>query len=724
MTFPIRHILPLFIGTFGFAAAASAQFSPYGSATINTTATAAQTLASGTGTITSSGAISTTGSATSLTMSGTNTALVNNGSILNSGTARGLIADGSGLQITNGASGLIQTVANDAVRSSSAGTSITLTNYGTITANPNGTTTNPQQAIDWNSITTGANTVYNSGTINANGNDAVRPGVNGVVYNYAGASIASTNLTGNTSSDGIDAQTNSGVQVNNGGTIAGGRHGITGGNTTGTGAFTMAITNTSVIQGNNGSGVNIDGINGNETVTVVNSGTITGNGSALNPANGSTAAETAHDGDGVDVDGLVNLNNSGTIQSLNAINDTSEGVTVGGGTITNSGTILGTVNGTTNGTGTGKGITILGIDSVNPITAMYGNTTITNSGLIRGTSNSGITIGYSSTTPVIASGFTSTINNLAGGTIEGGGATAAAIQTGPDNDTINNAGKIIADGSNLAIDMGAGNNTLNVTGGGAAIVGNVSGGTGGTNALTITPGAGNKFAYAGSLSNFATVRIGASQTGADGTTTFSGGRVTLSGANTYTGTTTIYNGATLVANTPVATGSATGTGAVNVQNGGTLAGTGQVAGAVTLATGAVISPGDNGVGTLSLGSDLNVTGGSTFNDDLGSDGFHSDRLTLAGTLAFTGSGQLIFNLANAGGLMPGTYALVDFLSSTGLTTSSLSFGTVPDGFSGSFVLTGTEVSVTVNAVPEPSTWALLLGMALIAALVWRRQAQA
>ena len=718
MPLSFRRLFPLLAGTFSFAAVAPAQFSPYGSATINTSTTAAQTLASGTGTITSSGSINDAGTSVALTLSGTNTTLLNYGSIYNtnanatgSSTTRALRADGTNLQITNETGGVIQSTGDDTVRSSTAGTSITFTNNGTITA-LNTSTSSPQQAVDWNSITTGANTFNNYGTVQATGNDAIRPGVNGVVNNFSGGSITSANTTlaaaisaGNgLSSDGIDAQTNSGVQVTNSGTISGGRHGITGGNTTGTGAYAMSITNNAnaTIQGNNGSGVNIDGINGNEVVTVVNNGTITGNVTALN------SGETAHDGDGVDVDGLVNLTNTGTIQSLNAINDTSEGVTVGGGTIMNSGTILGTVNGTNNGTGTGKGITILGIDSVNPITAMYGNTVITNSGTIRGTTNSGITIGYSSTTPVTASGFTSTINNLPGGTIEGGGATAAAIQTGPDNDTINNSGAIIADTSNLAIDMGAGNNTLNITGGSASITGNVSGGTGGTNTLTISPGSGKTFTYSGSFSNFATTQI-------------QSGRVTFSGASTYTGTTTVASGATLVANTPAAAGSATGSGAVTVQSGGTLAGTGQVAGGVTVAGGGSLSPGDNGVGTLSLGSNLNVSNGSSLNYELGADELHSDRLTLAGTLAFSGSGQLTFNLTDDG-LMPGTYDLIDFASSTGLTTANLGFGTVPNGFSGTFVLTDTEISVVVNAVPEPSTWAMWVAAAVIL-LAWQRRTQ-
>ncbi len=92
----------------------------------------------------------------------------------------------------------------------------------------------------------------------------------------------------------------------------------------------MTITNYAgaTIQGDDGSGINLDGVDNTEQITITNHGTIQGDG-------------VTGDGDGVDVDGVVNLNNTGTIQSLNALNDTSEGVTVGGGTIINSGTIEG-----------------------------------------------------------------------------------------------------------------------------------------------------------------------------------------------------------------------------------------------------------------------------------------------------------------------------------------------------------------------------------------------
>ncbi len=89
----------------------------------------------------------------------------------------------------------------------------------------------------------------------------------------------------------------------------------------------------------------------------------------------------------------------------------------------------------------------------------------------------------------------------------GGGTSSAAIRTGADNDVVNNAGAIDGSSSGKAIDMGAGNNTLNVTGGSASIAGNVNGGAGGSNTMTMNLGTGNNFSYSGSLSNFNSVEL-------------------------------------------------------------------------------------------------------------------------------------------------------------------------------------------------------------------------
>ncbi|MGF6573256.1 outer membrane autotransporter protein [Paraburkholderia sp. GAS333] len=586
-----------------------------------TTTSTAQSLGAGgtTGTVDATGTLAVSGSTVAITVTGDAT-ITNNGTITQTGTGRA-IRDNTGgltLTVTNNAGATIQTADADVIQMNEPNSNITFYNAGTLTSL--NASAGGSQAIDFNAITTGTNILINTATglIQANEADAVRPGVNGYVYNDG--TIRSTNNPGSTDgSDGIDAQSNSGITIVNAttgtattpgtGLIEGARHGITGGNTdvTTDGTFTMSVTNNQggTIQGDNGSGINIDGFNGNEVVTIVNHGTITGNG-------------VTADGDGVDVDGLVNLTNTGTIKSLHAYDDTSEGVTVGGGTIVNSGTIEG-INSATNAdgtanTGTGRGITLAGLDKdpttgdAIPVQGIYGDTTVTNSGLIKGDSDSGIAVTGAATA------YSLTITNLAGGVIEGGGATAAAISTGAQNSTVIDYGTITADSSGRAVDLGSGNSTLEILGGAAVINGSISGGTG-TSTLTIIPGAGNSFTYHDSISNFASVSIGA-------------GTVTLYGASTYVGTTTL-SGGTLVLGNSSAIGSGqldtAGSGsAVVYLNGVALANTVSLGGDTTLEV--------NGTDTAAQNGAIGQSGGSYGIDKTG-----TGTLVLNGANTYTGT---------------------------------------------------------------------------------------
>ena len=517
------------------------------------------------------------------------------------------------------------------------------------------------QVVDFNAILSGANTVNNfaDGVMHAFEADAVRPGVNGIVTN-AGKIISST-MTGS-SSDGVDAQNNSGVQITNnaGGLIEGGRHGITGGAVDATVNFTMSVTNNSgaTIQGDNGSGINIDGFNANELVTVVNHGTITGNGHDIGDG-------ADHDGDGVDVDGLVHLTNTGTIRSLNAFSQPadgpafSEGMSVGGGTITNSGTIEGSVAaGNTNAVG--RGITLSGNDRPDggrdPI---YGDATVTNQagGLIQGDSDSGIAVVGAN-----ASGHKVTIDNQAGATIKGGGTTAAAIDASNsfDSVTITNAGKIDGSSSGKALVLSQNsNNKVTISGGAASVLGDMDGGAGGVNTLTFDIGAGNNFNYAGGVSNFATTEV-------------MSGTANLSGS---------------------------------------------IAGAVTVDAGAQLSPGASGVGALTVG-DMTLSTGSGLVIDLNPTTGESDVLNVKGTVALNGA-DLILDLLSA----PTRGESFDILTNDGIDPifGEFSEGTqvtgMFDGRAYSFRIdydfnadggaVGNDIRLT--AVPEPATW-LLTGL--------------
>ena len=488
-----------------------------------------------TGTVTATGVLTIGGGTVAVTISGNNATLNNLGTISQTGTGR-VIRDNIGvtnLIVNNGsatnATATLQTANGDVIQMNQPVASVTLNNYGRmISLNPSG---GGSQAVDFSAITSGANVVnnYAGGRMQATEADAVRPGVNGVVFNAG--TILSVTTTGS-SSDGIDLQNNTGGQITNDttGLVEGARHGITGGAVDATVNYAASITNRAGgrIQGDNGSGLNFDGFNGRQLVTVINAGTIVGNG-------------VTGDGDGIDVDGLVSINNSGVIRSVNAFSPLasgvafSEGISVGGGTIVNSGTIEGLVAaGNTNALG--RGITLVGNDiTTGPLAGtregIYGNAVVTNNagGIIRGQNDSAIVVGGPAT------GFTVSITNNAGASIVGGSATAAAIVTSFDNDTVTNGGTINGASSGKAIDLGGGNNRLNIVGGQAFIIGDVSGGTGGSNILAINPGSGNRFAYAGSLSNFDNVGIGA-------------GTTELTGVSRFVGKTTIGPNGTLVLN--------------------------------------------------------------------------------------------------------------------------------------------------------------------------------
>ncbi|MGN6524765.1 MAG: beta strand repeat-containing protein [Burkholderiaceae bacterium] len=526
---PAFALLPL-VAALAAAPAAAANF------TITGSSTSAQTLGSGSGqagTVTAGSSLTVGGGTVAVTVTGNNATLTNLGTIRQTGSGR-VIRDNtgvSGLVVTNGSAtnstALMQAADADVIQMNKSPAGVTLNNYGqmiSLNASAGGA-----QAVDFNAIASGSNAInnYTGALMRAFEADAVRPGVNGTVYN-AGTILSST--TTGSSSDGVDMQNNAGVSITNDttGLIEGGRHGITGGAADATVTYLAWIGNKAggVIQGDNGSGINIDGFNAKELVTVVNAGTIKGYG-------------VTGDGDGVDVDGLVDLTNSGVIRSGNAVPDAgdaiaySEGISVGGGTITNSGTIEGLVA-AGNAKAVGRGITLTGNDiTTGPLAGtregLYGNAVVNNlaGGLIRGQNDSGIAVTGA------RSGYTVTINNAAGGTIQGGGTAAPAILGGLDDDTVNDSGRIDGASSGKAIDLGGGNNTVNILGGHAVVLGDIDGGAGGTNALHFTIGAGNAFSYAGAISGFATVDVRS-------------GTVTLSGASSYTGTTTVESGATLV----------------------------------------------------------------------------------------------------------------------------------------------------------------------------------
>lgn len=657
------------------------------------TDTSAKTLAAGeSGTVASGATLSLSGSTVAITLSGTSgtTTLTNSGSILQTGTGRVVRNNTSGtpsFSITNNSGALIRSADADTLRADVSGSNWNVNNTGTIQSLNASRAGN--QAIDFDAVTTGTVSITNSagGQILAYAADAIRTGANATINNAGTISASLYNLDTAPSSDGIDTQVRSGVNITNTGTISG-RHAITGGDAA-LSTYSITVTNNAggIITGVNGSGVNIDGVFTTATANVTNAfgATIQGSVSSLF-ANG--------DGDGVDIDGVLTLNNSGNIFGYGAkgagsdtLPNNAQAVSIGGGSIinTSTGQIIGSSlsadapDGDTSRAG--EGILVDNSSGGNAIAA----TTVDNSGLIQGKTGAAIRI---------VGTFADTITNKSDGTIRGAG-TGAAIQTGDGADTLNNAGTITGDNGS-AIDLQAGNDTLNITGG--TITGSIDGGTG-TNTATFNPGAGNTFSYAGAISNFSSVDI-------------STGNVILSGASTYSGNTTV-SGTLSVTNT---TGSATGSGDVIINSTGTLKGTGDIAGNVSIASGGTLAPGLS-PGTLTIDGNLDLVSGAHLAFELGTT---SDLLNIGGALNFTGGGTALFDIFNNGLTTGADYTLMNYSSVSGLTLSNLAFGSTPSGFVGQFTIGANALTLHVDAVPEPSR-AVLGGLGLALLTLRRRR---
>lgn len=201
-------------------------------------------------------------------------------------------------------------------RAIGAGT-VTVTNYGTMASSGNNGDINGQ-VLDFNAntSTTGTVTIHNHGSMTAANADALRPGNRATLHNHG---VIRGNSTGDGGNDGIDFQDpgKSGT-VNNyaTGSIVGARHGITA-------KEAITLDNAGTIEGLAGGGVNIDSSSG--IMLITNSGLIRGN------------AVGGVDGDGIDVDYLADIRNSGVITALGlgGGGNLNEAVAIGGGAIQN-----------------------------------------------------------------------------------------------------------------------------------------------------------------------------------------------------------------------------------------------------------------------------------------------------------------------------------------------------------------------------------------------------
>ena len=454
------------------------------------TNTAAQTLNNNETGIVAKGASLVSSGKNAISINGTNVIITNAGTIQDTKAGDRAIDTGfsdGDFNITLDNSGLI-TSSGDAFRinADTGNGKIVIMNSGTISST--GTGGNNGQALDFNNIVSGTGSISitnaATGVIEAADADAIRPGANTTLNNYG--LIESFNGTPtSTGNDGIDFQSTAYGTVNNyqGGQIIGARHGITG-------DLNQIINNSGIITGNVGSGINLDTTSGTTTVTNTSTGIITG----TIPAN----AAAGQDGDGIDVDFLVNITNAGKILAVGTGTggELNEALAIGGGTVDNSGLIQSDQRAIT-------------VDDSNLGNA-FGAFNLTNeaTGVINGKDGEAI---------MITSLFDNTITNK--------GAISGSVTMGAGNDTLN-----LYTGSSIsgAINGGAGTDTINLYGTHA-----------GTGTLS-------------NVSNFETLNVKGGTWTLSGTQSFSNGVMIASGATanatgtlnadvTNNGTVTVHN---------------------------------------------------------------------------------------------------------------------------------------------------------------------------------------
>jgi len=237
-------------------------------------------------------------------------------------------------------------------------------------------------------------------------------------------------------------------------------------------------------------------------------------------------------------------------------------------------------------------------------------------------------------------------------------------------------------------------------------------GTDPTSVLTLQTSTGTPAVFVGSgstTSNY--LLINAPLAGTQGFTKTGPGLFILGVANTITGAinitgtgTGVNSGGWLVDN-----GSLPVNDPVQVNSYGSLAGTGTILDAVTLNSGGKIDPGPAFYNSYTAGvltaNSLTWNGGGSMTYELATPGATSDSFTLAGSLVKGTAGTYNFTFTtNTGFSNTQTYTLMTFASNSGFIASD--FGGAPAGMQ--FDLS-TGTSLLLVPIPEPATWAMMLG---------------
>jgi len=168
------------------------------------------------------------------------------------------------------------------------------------------------------------------------------------------------------------------------------------------------------------------------------------------------------------------------------------------------------------------------------------------------------------------------------------------------------------------------------------------------------------------------------------------GTLTLAADNSYVGATTVTAGTLLV------NGTQSGAGPTSVASGAALGGLGTIAGDVSIASGGTLTPGDGGVGELTIGGSLVMDSGSRLSFEFGEanvpGGLFNDLVTVGGDLSLTD--VTIDVTVSAGGTFgPGLYRVFNYGGD--LLDDGLGLGIMPTG---SDVTIQTAVAGQINLI--------------------------
>jgi autotransporter-associated beta strand protein len=239
---------------------------------------------------------------------------------------------------------------------------------------------------------------------------------------------------------------------------------------------------------------------------------------------------------------------------------------------------------------------------------------------------------------------------------------------------------------------------------------------------------GNSIGSGGTNINFAAesgtlINLGELNGGGTFTKT-TAGTLEMGNGNTYTGN-TVVSGGTLLANNT--SGSATGTGTVTVASGGTLGGSGSISGDTTIQSGGTLTGGTNGtVDSLDFGGNLTMNSGSTWLVDLA--GATADQILLSLNTATLdlGTATLAVNTLDTAWTLGQVWTIASFfpgqLSGTffNLNDGDTLFAS---GSGGQFQVNYNNSlgTVTLTAVPEPSTVITLILLLALGAWIGRKR---